>query len=172
MIRILVVDDHPLVRNAIAQTLAANLADAEIGEASNAVEALRSIWEFSWNLVLLDLSLPGRSGLELLSEIHAARPRLPVLVLSMYPEEQFSTRVLKAGGAGYLSKSSSPEEVLRAVRQVLAGGKFITPAAASRLASELCRDNTRHPHETLSDREFDVMLRISRGDPESERQNY
>ena len=113
--------------------------------------------------MLLDISLPGRSGLELLKEIKAARPKLPVLVLSAYSESQFATRVLKAGGAGYLTKESPPETVIRAVRLALGGGKFISPSVADCLASEIMIDTSKPAHELLSDREYDVMQRIASG---------
>lgn len=163
MPRILLVDDHPLVRKGMAQLLATEFPHCTVSEASTAAEALEAILNGSWNLVLLDISLPGRNGLELLKEIKAARPKLPVLILSTYPESQFATRVLKAGAAGYLTKESPPETVVRAVRQVLAGSKFISQWVAERLASEIMLDTSKPAHELLSDREYDVMLRIASG---------
>jgi len=157
------VDDHPMVRKGITQVLSEEFRDSAIGEASNSAEALNAVWNEVWHLVLLDLSLPGRSGLELLKEVKTARPRLPVLVLSGYPEEQFSTRVLRAGASGYLNKDSSSDTLLRAVHQILDGGRFISPKSAEILASELVSDSSRPLHEQLSDREYDVMLRLARG---------
>lgn len=147
----------------MAQLLATEFPHCTVSEASTAAEALEAILNGSWNLVLLDISLPGRNGLELLKEIKAARPKLPVLILSTYPESQFATRVLKAGAAGYLTKESPPETVVRAVRQVLAGSKFISQWVAERLASEIMLDTSKPAHELLSDREYDVMLRIASG---------
>ena len=147
----------------MAQLLTTEFPHCTVNEASTAAEGLEAIWNESWNLVLLDISLPGRNGLELLKEIKAARPKLPVLILSTYPESQFATRVLKAGAAGYLTKESPPETVIRAIRQVLTGGKFISPWVAERLASEIMLDTSKPAHELLSDREYDVMLRIASG---------
>lgn len=163
MPRILLVDDHELVRKGVLQVLAGEYPDGVFEEASNSVEALNAIWKQTWDLILLDIGLPGRGGLELLKEVRAARPRLPVLVLSMYPEEQFSTRALRAGAAGYLTKAGLSETLVCAVRQVLGGGKFISQKAAEILASELNVDASRPIHEQLSDREHDVMMRIARG---------
>jgi two-component system invasion response regulator UvrY len=163
MVRILLIDDHPLVRKGIAQVLAGEFSSSVIGEASTAAEGLDAIWKENWDLVLLDISLPGRSGLELLKEIKTARPKLPVLVLSTYPESQFATRVLRAGAAGYLTKETPPETVVRAVRQVLAGNKYISPSVAEHLASEFMLDTSKPAHELLSDREYDVMRRIASG---------
>jgi DNA-binding NarL/FixJ family response regulator len=168
MSKILVVDDHPLVRKGIAEVLAEELNSSVIGEASNSAEAMNAVWNDTWDLVLLDISLPGRGGLELLSEIRTARPKLPVLILSAHPENQFATRVLKAGASGYLTKASPSHILLGAVRQILAGGKFISQAAAELLAMELNTDSSRPVHQQLSDREYDVMIRIARGQSVSE----
>jgi two-component system, NarL family, invasion response regulator UvrY len=163
MIRILIVDDHPLVRRGIAQVLAAEFTGAVIGEAATAAEALEAISNETWSLVLLDISLPGRNGLEVLKEIKTARPKLPVLVLSTYPASQFATRVLRAGAAGYLTKEEPPEVLIQAVRQTCGGGKFISADAAMHLASEIMIDSSKPIHELLSDREYDVFLRIGSG---------
>jgi two-component system invasion response regulator UvrY len=163
MTRILIVDDHPLVRRGVAQVLAAEFPGGEIGEAATSAEALDSVWNREWNLIVLDLSLPGRSGLEILKEIKAARPKLPVLVFSTYPESQFATRVLKAGAAGYLTKGANSETLIYAVHQALTGGKFISAAAAQHLATEIMVDSSKPIHELLSDREYDVFLRIGSG---------
>lgn len=163
MTHILVVDDHPLVRRGIVQVLCGEFSGAVIGEASNAAEALAAVWNQMWNLVLLDISLPGRSGLELLKEIKEARPKVPVLVLSTYPESQFATRTLRAGAAGYLVKESPPETLIQAARQVLSGRRFISATVAEELASDLAVDTSRPPHKLLSDREYDVMLRLASG---------
>jgi DNA-binding NarL/FixJ family response regulator len=113
--------------------------------------------------VLLDIMLPGKSGLDLLKELRAEWPKLPVLVLSGYPEDQFAVRVLKAGAGGYMTKESAPEELAKAIRKVLAGGRYVSPALAEKLALGVKKDPTRLPHETLSDREYEVMSRIASG---------
>jgi two-component system invasion response regulator UvrY len=164
MTRILVVDDHPLVRKGIIQVIADEFRGGAIGEASAAAEALTAVWNQPWDLVLLDISLPGRSGLEVLKEIKAARPKLPVLVLSTFPESQFAIRVLRAGAAGYLTKESPPETLVKAVRTCLSGMKYLTPGVADALASELSVDTSKPAHALLSDREYDVMLRIAAGE--------
>ncbi len=140
-------------------------------EASDSAETLTAVCNQPLDLVVLDLSLPGRSGLELLKEIKAARPNLPVLILSMYPEEQFATRALRAGAAGYLSKDSSPETLIQAVRRAIVGRKFVSPATAERLACELSTDLSKPLHEQLSDREYDILLRIASGQSVSDAAN-
>lgn len=164
MIRVLVVDDHPLVRQGIAAVLARSFPGACIAEASDGAEALRALCNGAWDLVLLDLSLPGRPGLDILKEIRGICPRLPVLVLSMHPEHEFATRVLRAGASGYLTKGSPSEVLVSAVHKVLAGGKFISERMGEVLAADLDRDFSRPAHESLSDREYDVMLRLASGD--------
>ncbi len=166
--RILVVDDHPLFRRGIVQVLIAEFSNGLIGEASNAAEALASVWSGDWQAVVLDISLPGRSGLELLKDIKDARPRLPVLILSTYPEAQFATRVLRSGASGYLTKDSPPEVLIQALRRIVAGGKYISHTVAEHLASEIGLDITKPIHDLLSDREYDVMLRIAAGEPVGE----
>jgi two-component system, NarL family, invasion response regulator UvrY len=168
MVNILVVDDHPLVRMGIAQVLADELPEASIEQASDAPETMKAVWDKPLHLVLLDLSLRGRSGLDLLKEIKNARPKLPVLILSSYPEEQFATRALRAGAAGYLNKDTHPDTLIQAVRRALAGGKFVTPETAERLATELTIDTSKPLHEQLSDREYDILLRIASGQSVSE----
>ena len=161
--KILLVDDHPLVRRGIAQVLLEKIAAETVHECASAIEAMKEILDATWDLVILDLSLPGKNGLELLKEMKAARPRLPVLVLSTYPEQQFATRVLRAGAAGYLTKDASPDVLGTAVRKVLSGGKYISVKTAETMADELGTDFSRPIYETLSDREIDVMLRIAAG---------
>ena len=163
MVRVLVVDDHPLIRRGIVQTLKDEFPDGIITEAVDAVGTMTAVWEQGLDLVLLDLSLPGRSGLDLLKEIKSVRPNLPVLIVSLHPDEQFAVRALRAGAAGYLSKDCPPATLLQAARRAMAGGKFVTPETAERLASELAADTAKPSHEQLSDREYDVFLRISSG---------
>ena len=163
VIRILIVDDHSVVRRGIVEILRNELQDAVLEEAGSAQEALDAVWKEDWSLVLLDISLPGRSGLDLLKEIKTARPKMPVLILTMHAEDQFAVRALKAGAAGYLTKENSPDILLQAVRRLLGGGKFITPTLAERLALQLDSDSTKMPHESLSDREFEVLRLIGSG---------
>jgi DNA-binding NarL/FixJ family response regulator len=163
MAHILVVDDHPLIRRGIAQSLHEEFPESVLLEAEDAAEAMAAVWNQPLSLVVLDLSLRGRSGLELLKEIKAARPHLPVLILSMHAEEQFATRALRAGAAGYVSKDSPTSTLLLAVRRAMAGGKFVSPETAERLANELNIDASKPLHEQLSDREHDILLRIGSG---------
>jgi two-component system invasion response regulator UvrY len=165
MTTILVVDDHPLVRRGIVQVLGTECSGSLVCEASNESEALAAVQNKPCSIVLLDISLPGRGGLELLKEIRALRPRLPVLVVSSHPESQFATRMLRAGAAGYLTKESPPEVLVSAVRQVLSGHRYVSATMAERLVQDLGVDSTKAPHELLSDREYDVMLRIASGLP-------
>jgi DNA-binding NarL/FixJ family response regulator len=168
MPRLLIVDDHPLVRRGIVEVLAEAFPGGIIGEASDGAQALQAVYDGAWDLVVLDLSLPGRTGLDVLKEIRGARPRLPILILSTYPERQFATRALRAGASGYLNKGSPPEVLLSAVRKVRAGGKFVSASLGESLAADLDRDFSKPLHEGLSDREYDVMLRIASGKTVSE----
>jgi two-component system, NarL family, invasion response regulator UvrY len=163
MIRLLIVDDHPLVRRGIVEVLAEAFPGGTIAEAGDGAEALNALFDETWDLVVLDLSLPGRTGLDLLKEIRSARPRLPVLILSTYPEEQFAARALRGGASGYLHKGNPPEVLVSAIRKVLAGGKYVSVGVGESLATDLDRDFSRPLHECLSDREYDVMLRIGSG---------
>ena len=160
--RILIVDDHAMVREGLKRILADEFEDAGFGEAANATEALERLWKESWDLMLLDVSMHGRTGLDVLKEIRSSASRMPVLVLSAHPEEQYAVRVLKAGAAGYLTKESAPQELCRAVRKVLSGGKYITPTLAEQLAAEV-QSSGRPAHEALSNREYQVMLLIAAG---------
>jgi two-component system, NarL family, invasion response regulator UvrY len=163
MMRVLIVDDHAVVRRGLRSLLSDEFLGAAFGEASNATQALEQLQKKEWDVALLDISLPGKSGLELLKELKAQWPRLPVLVLSGYPEDQFAVRVLKAGAGGYMTKESAPEELGKAIRKILAGGRYVSPALAESLALGVKKDPTRMPHEILSDREYDVMSRIASG---------
>jgi two-component system, NarL family, invasion response regulator UvrY len=162
-IRVLIVDDHAIVRRGLRAVLSEEFSGAAFGEASNARQALEQLRNKKWDVALLDITMPGKSGLDLLKELKAEWPRLPVLVLSGHTEDQFAVRVLKAGAGGYMTKESAPEELAKAVRRILAGGQYVSPALAEKLASRVQKDLTRTPHETLSDREYDVMARIGSG---------
>jgi DNA-binding NarL/FixJ family response regulator len=135
---------------------------ATYGEARNAQEALDLIWKQDWDVVVLDITMPGRSGLDVLREIKKSKPRLPVLVLSMHPENQFAVRVLKSGASGYMTKESAPDELVGAVKKVLAGGRYVSNALAENLAASLSV-NQKAPQEKLSDREFQVLRLIASG---------
>jgi len=163
MKRILLVDDHAMLRKGLKETLEEELARFTFGEADNAQQALELVWQKEWDLVVLDINLGERNGLELLAEIQKARPKLPVLVLSMYPVAEFAVRALKQGAAGYLNKQSAPEELVNAVQTLLAGRRYISAELADRLADDLVRDSSKLPHEELSTREYQVMLMLASG---------
>ncbi len=161
--KILLADDHAVVRHGLRQILAEDFARAAFGEARNAQEALDLVWKEKWDIVILDITMPGRSGLEVLREIKRSRPKLPVLVLSMHPENQFAIRVLKRGAAGYMTKESAPSELVNAVKRVLAGGRYVSLPLAEKLASDLSRETQKAPQDLLSDREFQVLRLIASG---------
>ncbi len=162
MIRILIADDHPIVRRGIRDILSESLDIGATDEASHGQEALRMIHDNNYDLVLLDIAMPGRNGLEVLKDIKREKPGLPVLVLSVYPEEQYAIRALKAGASGYLTKESAPEELIKAIWKACRGGKYVTSSLAEKLASNL-DDLGKPPHETLSEREYQVLLMIASG---------
>jgi DNA-binding NarL/FixJ family response regulator len=161
--RILITDDHAVVRQGLKLILADHFKRAVFGEAQNAQEALDRVWKEKWDVVILDITMPGRNGLEVLKEIKRSRPKLPVLVLSMHPEDQFAVRMLKTGAAGYLTKESAGEELVGAINKVMAGGRYISPSLAERMASYLDIDIHKAPHERLSDREFLILCMIASG---------
>jgi DNA-binding NarL/FixJ family response regulator len=163
MIRILIADDHAIVRKGLKEILADTPDISVKGEASNGREALAKISEQAYDVVVLDIAMPGSSGLETLQQIKAEKPELPVLILSMYAEEQYAVRALKVGASGYLTKKTAPEELISAIRKVHQGGKYVTLALAERLASLLDADSGKLAHENLSDREYEVMIRIAQG---------
>ena len=161
--RILIADDHAVVRHGLKQILADEFKRAVFGEARNAQEALNRVWKGAWDVMILDITMPGRSGLEILGEIRRSAPGLPVLILSMHPENQFAVRVLKSGAAGYLTKDSAPEELVGAVRKILGGGRYVSAALAEKLASYVAGNSHKPPQESLSDREFQVLRLIASG---------
>lgn len=163
MLRVLVADDHAIVRQGLKSILTEEFSLLVFGEARNSQELLSQITKDSWDIVILDITMPGRSGLDVLKEIKQSYPKIPVLVLSMHPEDQFAVRVLKAGAAGYLTKENVPEEMVKAVRKVLGGGKYVSSSLAEKLAFDLEMDTGRPPHESLSDREYQVMCMIASG---------
>ena len=161
--RILLVDDHTVVRRGLKQILSAEFKNAVFGEAGNAPETLALVGKETWDLLILDITMPGRSGLDVLREIRKWRPKLPVLVLSIHPENQFAVRVLKLGAAGYMTKESAAEELVAAVTKVLAGGRYVSKQLAETLATSLSGDTARSAQELLSDREFQVLRLIAQG---------
>jgi two-component system invasion response regulator UvrY len=163
MTRALIVDDHTITRAGLRRILSDAAQSIILGEAANGAEALELVRSQQWDIVMLDISLPDRSGLDVLKAIKKARPALPVLVLSMYPADQYALRVLRAGGAGYLTKESAPDQLLEAVRKVTAGMRYITPEVAECIAQDWNRNPVQPVHETLSDREFEVMRLIASG---------
>ena len=167
MTRILIVDDHAIVRRGLRQILQEQGMDS-VDEAMNGREALDRVRKNGYDLVLLDISMPGNSGLDVLKQIKDERPRLPVLMLSMHPEEQYALRALKAGASGYLTKETAPEQLLTAVSKILQGGKYVSEMLAEHMASHLDRGGDRLPHEELSDREFQIMRMLASGRTASE----
>ena len=152
-----------MVRQGLKLILADHFKKSVFGEARNAHEAFRRAMEEKWDVMVLDITMPGRSGLEVLQQIKRVRPKLPVLVLSMHPEDQFAVRLLKAGAAGYLTKESAGEELVGAIKKVVAGGRYISPSLAEQMASYLDVDVQKAPHERLSDREFLILRMIASG---------
>jgi two-component system invasion response regulator UvrY len=162
-IRILIVDDHVIIRQGLRQILADAFPQAIFGEAHNGNEALERVSKAHWDVVLLDITMPGKTGMDVLKQLVEAQPNMAVLVLSMHPEDQYAVRVLKTGAAGYITKNTASEEVIGAVKKVLAGGKYVSSALAENLANNLNAPAGKAPHEALSDREYQVMRLIAMG---------
>ena len=163
--RVLIADDHAVVRRGLKQILSEEPDVSVVGEAKNGHEALEMSRRLEWDVAVVDYAMPGRGGVELLKEIKRHHPKRPVLVLSMHPEELHARRVLKAGGAGYMNKESAGEELAAAIRKVVGGGKYVSAALAEKLAVELAPDSQKPPHENLSDREYRVMWLLASGKP-------
>jgi len=168
MIRILIADDHTVVRKGLKQILAEELTSVHIEEVADAESLVKKVLGETWDVVITDLSMPGRSGLDALQQIKQYNPKIPVLILSVHPEEQYALRVLKAGAAGYLNKDMATEELVTAVKRVLSGRKYISPSVAEKMAVSLDKDADKLPHEYLSDREFDVLKLIASGNSVSQ----
>jgi two-component system invasion response regulator UvrY len=163
VIKVLVADDHAVVRRGLRQILS-ETDDVEVAaEAATGAEVLERIRTQRFNVVVLDLNLGGTNGLELLVDIHRERPELPVLILTVYSEEQYAVRALRAGAAGFLTKESAPDKLLEAVRKIAAGGRWVSVELAERLADWVAHDRNRMPHEALSDREFQVLKMLASG---------
>lgn len=165
MYNILVVDDHEVVRKGLMKVLAETLQPVKVDEAKNGQDALAKVWKSEYDMVLLDIKMPGKSGLDVLKEIKQHRPKMPVMILSMHPEEQFAIRAMRAGASGYLTKECAGDEMVLAIRKVLKGEKYISGSLAQILAGELDSDPEKLPHEILSDREYQVMRMIASGKP-------
>jgi two-component system, NarL family, invasion response regulator UvrY len=161
--RVLIVDDHAVFRRGLKETLVEVFSRVTFGEAQSAQEALEHVRRHDWDVVVLDISMPGKSGLDILTDLKRLRPKLPILLLSMHPEEQFARRALKSGAAGYLTKESVPEELQRAVKKVIHGGRYVSATLAEKLAVDLSGGAGRPIHELLSDREFQVLRMIASG---------
>lgn len=161
--RCLIVDDHPIVRRGIRDLLLDEGCCSVIEEAGNAADALSAIRRQPWDLLILDVALPDKHGLEVLKEAKLLRPSLLVLMLSLYPEREFALRALKAGASGYLTKDQAPSELLVAMKEVLAGRRYIPATLANRLASHLDSTKPTAPHELLSDREMEVLRLLGQG---------
>lgn len=163
MLRILIADDHTVVRKGLKQILLEEFPTAHIEEVPDAEELIKKIINSNWDVVVSDMSMPGRSGLDALQQIKHINPELPVLILSIHPEEHYALRVLKAGASGYLSKGSASDELVKAVQTVLLGKKYISSSVAEKLASSFSSETSKLAHELLSDREFDVMKLLASG---------
>jgi two-component system, NarL family, invasion response regulator UvrY len=163
MLRILLADDHAVVRQGVKQILAEAFAKATFGEAQNAHELLELVADERWDIVVLDLTMPGGNGLEALKQIKHDHPQLPVLILSMYPEDQYAVRTIRAGAAGYLNKESAPEELVQAIRKVLHGGEYISASVADELVLHARHEDGQPLHKHLSDREYQVLCLIAAG---------
>ena len=168
MVRILIADDHAILRRGLVEILRHELQGAVCGEAENAHQVLAQIQSHGWDVVILDVTMPGRSGVDILLDLKRLRPNLPVLVLSMHPEDQYGKRVLKAGASGYMNKDSAPEELIKAIRKVVAGGRYVSPALAEMLAVDIGQPADQPLYETLSDRELEVLRLMGSGKTISE----
>jgi DNA-binding NarL/FixJ family response regulator len=161
--RVLIADDHAVFRRGLKETLVEAFSRVTFGEAKSAQETLELVRHHDWDVVVLDISMPGKSGLDILNDLKHLRPKLPILLLSMHPEEQFARRALKSGAAGYLTKESVPEELKKAVKKVILGGRYVSATLAEKLAVGLSQGADTPIHELLSDREFQVLRMIASG---------
>jgi DNA-binding NarL/FixJ family response regulator len=162
-LRILLADDHAIIREGLKQLLAEKFPGAVFGDAANAREALEHLHNSAWDVMLLDLAMPGGGGMDVLSQLKNVQPATKVLVLTMHPVDQYAVRVLKSGASGYLTKESASDEVVAAVEKVLAGGKYVTASLAEKLISNLSSAAEKKPHELLSDREYQVLVSLASG---------
>ncbi len=163
MIRVLIADDHPVVRGGLKEILVRHMEGVVCDEAENSQQVLAQVQDKPLDLLILDITMPGRSGYDILRDLKLLQPKLPVLILSMHPEDQYAKRALRAGARGYLKKESAPEELIQAVRKVLAGSRFVSPTLAEQFARDLDEGGDRPIHETLSAREFEILVMIGSG---------
>lgn len=163
LVRILVIDDHEVVRRGVKQILEETFAHVEVGEANTSRKGMAAVQQQPWDLAIVDINLPDQSGLELLGELHRTRPGLPLMVLSLHPEEQYAVRVFRAGAMAYLTKQTAPEELARAVKQVLTGHMYVTASLGEHLAGSLSKGSADPVPSTLSEREREVLVRIAQG---------
>lgn len=161
MIRIMIADDHAIVRNGLARILEKNGEMKIVAEHENGIDTLNWLRHNDCDIALLDISMPGLSGIEVLKQIRAEKPKLPVLIVSIYPEDQYAVRLIKAGAAGYLTKGCAPAVIVEAVQRIVSGKKHISPAVAEMLANEIDASSEKLPHETLSDREYQIFLLLA-----------
>ncbi len=168
MLKILIADDHAIVRRGLKQILLEEYPSAQVGEVADAESLVTEVVNNEWDIIICDMNMPGRSGLDALSQIKQIAPQIPVLIMSMYPEDQYALRVLKAGASGYLGKETIHEHIIKAIQTVQLGKKFITPAVAEKLADAVREDSEKESHELLSDREFDVFKLLAAGSSVSE----
>jgi two-component system invasion response regulator UvrY len=168
MIRVIIADDHPIVRQGLTRILAEETDMVLAAEAATGQELLDKLAKTECDVVLLDISMPGRGGLDILTELRRHYPKIPVLVLSVYSEDQFGLRVLKSGAAGYMNKEAACDQLVNAIRKVCGGGKYVSPNLAEMMAADLSADREVPPHETLSHREYQVMSLIASGKTVSE----
>lgn len=163
MLRVLVIDDFPLFRRGVRDLVVEGFHGAKIGEAGNAHEMLELLRLKPWDVAVMDISMPGMNGLDALKQVKQEFPDLPVLILSMHPEEQYAIRTIKAGADGYLTKSSAPEELVKAIKKVHEGGKYVSAELGEALAFTASLGSEKRPHELLSDREYEVLCLIGSG---------
>lgn len=163
MKNILICDDHPAIRKGIRLILQAEYTTCNFGEAASAIEVIKKIKELKWDILILDIDMPGRNGLEVLKQLKDEENKIPVLIFSMHPEEQIAMRAIKLGAAGFLSKDSADEELIKAINLIMTGKKYITPSLAEQLVMQLGNPNNKEPHELLSDREYQTLLLLAKG---------
>jgi two-component system, NarL family, invasion response regulator UvrY len=168
VLKLLIADDFPLFRRGVKELLAEGLGAVMVGECGTAHDLLNLVRRKRWDVVILDITMPGSTGTETLKQLKAECPKLPVLVLSMHPEDQYAVRMFKAGADGYLTKVSAPEELVKAIKKVLGGGQYVSPSLAEKLALTIKASTGNAPHEHLSDREYEVMCLIASGKTVSE----
>lgn len=168
MVKVLIADDFPLFRRGVKEMLTEGLGEVAYGEAGTAMELKERVQADEWDVLVMDITMPGTTGTDALKQVKQSRPALPVIVLSMHPEDQYAVRMFKAGADGYLNKASTPQELVAAVKQVLGGGQYVSAGVAERLASTIRARITEHAHEALSDREYEVFRLIASGKTVSE----